>query len=262
MGPSIILAPIQITVAIGEWTSQFIELGWRGIWRAFSKKHSPQGRAILNSNKYFSGHSLKTRLTSPGNNIGDIISNLIWSIMIWTRFSLSRNLLLANLTDEEYATGQISNSRLAQIRLNSVGSLGQLSFTFKVVILALTLVILTAVSGKHNLAFALALAPMARILIGLWEYKDSFSGGMGSIFFKRYVGLFKWLSTIAGAMIWYALYKFAQQSGLGSALWQFVCASLLQVPLYAVLKMVLPYEILLIPFTVLGVGFMFLAFVG
>jgi hypothetical protein len=262
MGPSIILAPIQLPAALGEWASQFTVLGAQGMWRAASRKRAAQGQSILKSYKHFSGDSLGYRLTIPGNDIGDHIGNLIWSALVWTRCSLRGNLLLAKITDEEYAVGKISIERLVQIKMGSLGSLGQLSGILKIIISVLMLALVAGTSGKRDFALALALAPLSRILIDLWEYKEDFSSGMGSIFFKQYVGVFKLLSTVAGAVLWYTLYKFSPQSDSSGALRHFVSASILQVPLYIVLKLVLPYEILLIPFVLFGVGLAFRTFIG
>lgn len=262
MGPSIILAPIQLPSAIGEWVAQYVVLGRQGIWRAVSRKHSAQGRSILKSHKYFSGDSLMYRLAMPGNDIGDHISNLIWSLLVWTRHAVRSNLLLANMTDAEFSDGKISIERSVQIKLGSLGSLGGLPGIIKIGLLILALIFVAATSGKRDFALALALAPLSRILVELWEYKEDFSSGMGSIFFKQYVGFFKLLSTVAGAVLWYSLYKFAQEAGAGSAARHFFSASLLQIPLYAVFKLALSFEILLIPFVLVGAGLTFRAFVG
>lgn len=232
------------------------------MWRAVSRRRATQGQSILKAYKHFSGDSLGYRLTIPGNGIGDHIGNLIWSVLVWIRCLLRGNLLLANMSDEEYSAGKISIERLVQIKMGSLGSLGQISGILKIIIFGLMLALVAGTSGKRDFALALALAPLARILIDLWEYKEDFSSGMGSIFFKRYVGVFKFLSTAAGAVLWYALYKFSQQSDSTAALRHFISASILQVPLYVVLKLILPYEILLIPFVLFGFGLVFRVFIG
>lgn len=260
MAQSILVAPLQLPAAIGEMAAQFVVLGLRGILRALNRKASPKGDLILATYSHFCGDSVLHRFSNPGNDIGDHLSTAAWSLIHWARHSLRGNLLLANLNEEEFKSGAVSVERLVAIRLGKLGSLGSLPFGIKLVVLLAVLAFLASVTGRRGFALALAIAPLARMQIELWNHKEAFGGGDGSIFFQSNARLFRMFSTICGIVLWIVLYRYAREHGAAAALRQFLSASVAQIPLYIVLKLVCSSEILLIPVAVVGVGLSFGAF--
>lgn len=263
MAQSVILAPLQLASVIGETGVNFVVLGNRGFARALLRKFSAKGRKLLRAHRYFTGDSVIDKLSNPGADIGDMISALLWAPLRWNQAAVRQNLLLAQTNKQEFEQGQIATERIVEISLGAGACRWcGMPILIRLVILALTLGLIAKLSGKQGLSLAIAFSSMALLQVNLWEQRGDLSSGTGSIFFIRNAWAFRLCSTVLGIILWVAFYKLSREADPAAAFRLFMSASLLQAPLYVVLKFILPGEVLLIPLAILGVGFSYLTMVA
>jgi hypothetical protein len=260
MAQTIILAPIQAASAVGEAVAQFVILGHRGFARAITRRFSTRGNTVLKKYEYFTGKSVRDTLFAPGNGIGDMIRTLIWAPLHWSRTCLRQNLLLGSMTAEEFSSGEIAVSRLVEIKLAAGAGRWYSWHGIIKVLIFLFIVGFTAISsGKHGPTLsglgvlALAIAPLARLQVDIHEPENR------SIFFSQHTGTFRAATALLAMALWGILYAYSQRTDFGTAVTHFLTASAIQGPVYAILKFILPGEILLIPLGMLGIGLAYFA---
>ena len=74
-----------------------------------------------------------------------------------------------------------------------------------------------------------------------------------SIVFTKYHSLFRFLSAILGVMFLFGLYKYFLIYGIWKTLIVFLLTSVIQAPLYALLKLRIGMEILLYPVSIIAI---------
>lgn|SRR3989338_8751835 len=74
-----------------------------------------------------------------------------------------------------------------------------------------------------------------------------------SIIFTKYHSLFRFLSAILGFLLLFGLYKYFLIYGIWKTLLVFLLASVIQAPLYALLKLRMGMEILLYPVGIIAI---------
>ncbi len=176
----------------------------------------------------------------------------IWAPLLWSQRIAQENLLLASMTEEEVASGEISSERMAHIYL-SAGA----GYFAKVGRLATLLIILATgaltIMGSPKIgALAVAIAPLALLQVFLFRFEDR------SIIFSQYRGLIRTFIFISVILLAIILYQHAKLTNIGSATRLFLFASLFQAPLYSVLKLMLPIDMLLVPISAVGIGLAFI----
>src|SRR3990167_7338113 len=109
--------PLQIAAVVGETAAKVPVLGARGLALANTRRLLPQGRAILKKYTYFTGESVLSEVLQPGRNIEENIGSVMYGLFQWNRVHTFQDLILGNMTAEEYKAGAISDERLAQIKV-------------------------------------------------------------------------------------------------------------------------------------------------
>lgn len=109
--------PLQMASVVGETAAKIPVMGSRGLLRAQVRKFSAQGRAILNKYRAFTGEPISEDVLRAGQNIEDRAGTLLYGLLQWNRVNTMEDILLGGMTEEEFKTGEISNERLAQLKL-------------------------------------------------------------------------------------------------------------------------------------------------
>ena len=108
--------PLQIASVVGETVAKVPALGGAKLLLAQKRKLSKQGRAILAKYKFFTGEGVLEEVLKPGQTVEERAGLLIYGLFKWSRQNTMADLLLGNMTAEEFAAGEISAARLAQIK--------------------------------------------------------------------------------------------------------------------------------------------------
>lgn len=107
---------IQAAAPVGEAAAKTVALGYRAYGRALARRATAKGRAIAEKYKFFTGEGVIEEFMQPGQNIETRIMMLAYGMFKWSRVNTMKDLLLGSMTEAEYAAGEISAERLAQIK--------------------------------------------------------------------------------------------------------------------------------------------------
>ena len=107
---------VQAAAPVGEAAAKTVALGYRNYARALRRRASKKGRAIAEKYKFFTGEGVIEEFLQPGQNVETRLMMLAFGLFKWSRVNTMKDLLLGSMTDAEYAAGEISNERLAQIK--------------------------------------------------------------------------------------------------------------------------------------------------
>jgi hypothetical protein len=109
--------PLQLTAPVGETMATVPLLGARGLAKANARIFSAQGRAIAKKYESFTGKGALDEIMEPGKNIDERLLTSLFAILQWNRARTLKTVLLGMMTDQEFAAGEISDKRLAEIKV-------------------------------------------------------------------------------------------------------------------------------------------------
>lgn len=112
-------AALQVTAPIGEQMGAYMALGNRGMLRAAKHLATPEGRALLEKYKAFTGDGPLEQLGHPGRNFEDNVKTALYGTFQGIRKMVMSEVLLGSVTKEELKSGVISDARLAEIKLQA-----------------------------------------------------------------------------------------------------------------------------------------------
>lgn len=109
--------PLQIASPVGEFAAEYIALGKIKFAKAKIRKLTKQGRKILEENKAFIGEGVLEQFIAPAKDFGDRLGIAMYGSFRISRIRTMEDLILGNMTDEEFKSGKISDERLVTIKL-------------------------------------------------------------------------------------------------------------------------------------------------
>jgi hypothetical protein len=107
---------VQAAAPVGEAAAKTVALGYRAYSKALYRRATKQGRAIVSKYKYFTGEGVIEGFMEPGQTLENRVMMLAYGVFKWSRVNTMKDLLLGSMTDAEFAAGEISDKRLAQIK--------------------------------------------------------------------------------------------------------------------------------------------------
>ena len=120
---------LQLTAPVGEQTMEVMHLGARGYAKAKARKYvalgaglfgvSTKAAEVLEKYKHFTGESPVEMFQHPGRDIVENVKMAAFGMFQFVRKSVMEDVLLGNMTDEEFAAGEISHERLAAIKVEA-----------------------------------------------------------------------------------------------------------------------------------------------
>lgn len=109
---------LQMTAPVGEQTMEIVHLGARGYAKAKTRKYiGAQGAKVLAKYAHFVGESPAEMFKHPGRDAVENAKMAAFGMFQFVRKSVMEDILLGNMTDEEFAAGEISHERLAAIKV-------------------------------------------------------------------------------------------------------------------------------------------------
>ncbi|HOG13248.1 MAG TPA: hypothetical protein PLR47_09620, partial [Smithellaceae bacterium] len=113
------LSPVVQTAAfLGEQVTNAAMLGIKAMAIGTARMRTAQGKAILKKYESWVGRSLWEEFTVPGKEITERLSHALFAGFHLSSVFANKQFLLASLTEQEWATGEISTERLAEMRLD------------------------------------------------------------------------------------------------------------------------------------------------
>jgi len=113
------LSPVVQTAAfLGEQVTNAAMLGNKAMAIGTARMRTAQGKAILKKYESWVGRSLWEEFTVPGKEITERLSHALFAGFHLSSVFANKQFLLASLTEQEWATGEISTERLAEMRLD------------------------------------------------------------------------------------------------------------------------------------------------
>jgi hypothetical protein len=110
---------LQATVAgVKMLPGEFMALG-ADLAAAKIRKYTPEGKAILEKYSAFIGKGAFEKLQEPGRGLTDYLGALGNGVFSFAHKTALEDVLLGSMTKEEFKTGEISDKRLADIKLNA-----------------------------------------------------------------------------------------------------------------------------------------------
>lgn len=109
---------VQTASGAGEGIMNFISLGAKDMAKGVRRKWTNKGRKMLKKYENFTGKGALREFTEVSDDISDTLIKGIFTIFKVNSVSANKTFLLGSITDEEWKSGEISNERLAQIKLN------------------------------------------------------------------------------------------------------------------------------------------------
>ncbi len=115
------LSPVGLTSFFGEQAGNLTMLGAKDYAKGMGRLVTSKGREITSKYAEFVGKPLFETLTEASNNIGDTLMGGIFGLFSASSRKANQIFLLGSMTKEEFASGVISTSRLAELR-NEMGA--------------------------------------------------------------------------------------------------------------------------------------------
>jgi len=107
--------PLEVAAVVGETTAKTVALGPKKLILANQRKLTKQGRKILEKYKPFTGEGVLEEFFQPARNIGENVNLLMYGLFSWNRKITKQDILLGNMTREEFEKGEINQERLAEV---------------------------------------------------------------------------------------------------------------------------------------------------
>lgn len=108
---------LQIASQAGELATGYLAVGARKLALAKARRLTAHGRDILKKYAGFVGEGPVTQFLEPGKPLLDRLDVLLYGSFVYGRARTMGDILLGNMTEEEYKSGEISQQRLAEIKL-------------------------------------------------------------------------------------------------------------------------------------------------
>jgi len=110
--------PVGVASAVGEGANNFIQIGHKNIVKGNARKRTEQGQLILDKYEHFIGKSVWQEMIEADKDIADKANLVLFGFFHHNMVSANKTFLLGSLTDAEFQAGEISDSRLAQLKLD------------------------------------------------------------------------------------------------------------------------------------------------
>jgi len=107
--------PLELAAIVGETTAKLPALGNRKLILANIRRHTPKGRRILKKYKAFTGEGVFEEVMQPARNIGENINMVLYGLFKWSRKVTKQDILLGNMTREEFKAETIDPKKLAEV---------------------------------------------------------------------------------------------------------------------------------------------------
>ena len=109
--------PTGLASNVGAQLSSFIPLGPVKYSIGVARSVTPQGRRIVREYEFLIGETLKKQLTDVSKNLGEKAGALFYTLFSSANRRALSVFLLGEMTPEEFRAGEVSQARLAQLRL-------------------------------------------------------------------------------------------------------------------------------------------------
>jgi hypothetical protein len=107
---------LQAMSAAGETMAMLPAVRAKGLSIGLARLLSKQGQAIVSQKAHFTGLSPVTEAFAPGSTAGDKLGLLMYGIIQTNRHLALQTAFLASLTPEEFNSGVVPESRMAEIK--------------------------------------------------------------------------------------------------------------------------------------------------
>jgi hypothetical protein len=111
--------PLQLSAVAGETMAKIPAIGTRKLAKANVRKLSKQGKKIIKKYKSYVGDTVVSEFSRPGRTIGERANDLMYGMLKWNRRQTNIDILLGNMTNEEFRKGEISPEKLQAIKKNA-----------------------------------------------------------------------------------------------------------------------------------------------
>lgn len=112
---------LQAISGVGEAVSASGAVGVHGLslgeYRLFWPSERAQAQRILKKYESFVGESPVVEFSHPGRNLEDQFRAVSYGILGWSRANIMHAAFLASMTDEEFKAGEISDARIAGLKV-------------------------------------------------------------------------------------------------------------------------------------------------
>lgn len=109
--------PIGSAAFLGEQMATYEMLGLVDYAKSARRKHTKQGRAILKKYEHFTRRSPWQEFTAPGKEITERVHEAAFGLFHQSAVTANKDFLLGVMTKKEFQAGELSEERLAQIKL-------------------------------------------------------------------------------------------------------------------------------------------------
>jgi len=109
--------PVQIAATVGETAAGYVTLGKRGMAKGIIRMNTKQGKKIADKYEGFTGKTMWRELLEPAKDIGDKTMTAVFGLFSSSATRMNKISLLGLMTEQEYKSGEISEQRLAEIKL-------------------------------------------------------------------------------------------------------------------------------------------------
>lgn len=109
--------PVGIAANVGEAVATFATLGNKQTASGVARLATKKGKTIVEKYEGFVGRTVWRELLEPSKNIGDKSATLLFGLFNSSSTRANKIGLLGLMTEQEFQAGEISEGRLAEIRL-------------------------------------------------------------------------------------------------------------------------------------------------
>ena len=109
--------PVGMAAFVGERVANFQLLGAKAFALGEKRAHTDKGKTILRKYEAFTGRSVWEEFTAPGKEVTERIVEGMFGLFHQATVSANKQFLLGVLTEEEFNSGEISEKRLAEMRI-------------------------------------------------------------------------------------------------------------------------------------------------
>jgi len=110
--------PVGIASFFGEQTANYEMLGTKGWTLGTARMRTAKGKAMIEKYRAFVGRSWWEEFTAPGREVTSRASDVFFGLFHTSTVTANKQFLLGSLTDEEWASGEVSAERLAEMRID------------------------------------------------------------------------------------------------------------------------------------------------
>lgn len=109
--------PVGLASFIGETGGNFVMLGAKDLAKGVARGHTEQGKKILEKYEAFTGRSAWEEFTVPGKEVTERLIEGMFGLFHQSAVIANKHYLLASLSRKEFDSGEISEERLAQMKI-------------------------------------------------------------------------------------------------------------------------------------------------